>query len=264
MINPGTGLPSLDIWVMQRASLDAPWGTPQNLGPKINSPYSDQCPRLAPDGYTLIFASNRPGGLGQHDLYMAHRSNQRDDFGWDFAENMGSAVNSSFQDYTPGSFEDENGNFILYFSSTRPGGPGGADVYTSVMQNDGTFGPAVLVPELSSKDDDFFPIPRRDGLELFLSSSRAGTLGGRDLWVSTRASTSAPWSTPVNLGPSINSTANDEGTGMPFSETSLIFNSDRQGGAGGFDLYEIKRPKLASGLGSALSRAKALGLIGSD
>ena len=229
---------------MQRPGLDAPWGTPQNLGPKINSSASDQCPHLSPDGYTLIFASARSGGLGEHDLYIATRRNQRDDFGWDFPENLGSGVNSPFDELTPGSFEDgDTGNLTLYFSSRRPG-LGERDMYASVLGNDGSFGPAILVPELSSSADDFFPSPRRDGLELFLTSNRTGTLGGTDLWVSTRASTSAPWSTPVNFGPSINSTTNERGTTLPFNRTSLIFDSDRPGGSGGRDLWGITRSKL--------------------
>ena len=229
---------------MQRASLDAPWGTPQNLGPNINGPATDQCPHLSADGLTLIFASDRPGGSGGNDLYITHRRNPRDDFGWDVPENLGSGVNSASSDATPGTFEDDNGNFTLYFASSRPGGLGANDIYTSVLRNDGTFGPPSLVPELNSSADDQFPTPRRDGLELFLSSDRTGTPGSRDLWDSTRLSTSDPWGPPVNLGPSINSTADDAGPALSSSGTSLIFFSNRPGGSGGNDLYEIKRAKV--------------------
>jgi len=189
-----------------------------------------------------MFASNRPGGLGSNDLYISHRRNQRDDFGWDLPENLGSGVNTSSSELTPGSFEDdEAGNLSLYFASNRPGGPGGQDIYVSVMQNDGTFGPAALVPELSTSDSDLFPAPRHNGLELYLASNRTGTLGENDLWVSTRERTSVPWPTPVNLGPSINSAANELGPGFPFSRDSLFFHSNRAGGQGGADLYESRR-----------------------
>ncbi|MBI3933566.1 MAG: hypothetical protein HY316_02670 [Acidobacteria bacterium] len=200
-----------------------------------------------------MFISDRPGGLGGTDLYVSHRRNQRDDFGWDLPENLGSGVNSSSTEVTPGSFEDpNNGNFVLYFSSNCPGGQGGVDIYSSVLRNDGIFGPAVLVPELSSAVGDNFPAPRNDGLELYLASNRAGTLGGNDVWVSTRPSTSAPWSTPVNLGPSINSAAGENGTTMPFNRTSLIVDSDRGGPATGRDLYVSTRTKL-TGTGPAIN-----------
>lgn len=183
--------------------------------------------------------------MGGQDLYIARRRNQRDDFGWDFPENLGSGVNSTSDDWGPGSFEDDDtGNFNLYFNSNRPGGPGGFDVYTSVLENNGTFGPAALVSELSSAFNDQWPTPRRDGLELFLTSNRTGTLGGTDLWVSTRASTTDPWSAPLNLGASINSTAGDSRGAISFSRTSLVFFSTRAGGQGGTDLYEITREKI--------------------
>ncbi|MGH9783559.1 MAG: hypothetical protein ACRD88_05185 [Terriglobia bacterium] len=154
-------------------------------------------------------------------------------------------MNSSGGDVTPGTFEDDNtGNLTLYFSSGRPGGLGMGDIYASVLRNDGSFGPPVLVPELNSSADDQFPTPRRDGLELFLSSDRTGPPGSRDLWVSTRLSTSDPWGPPVNLGPTVNSTADDAGPAIPLNPTSLIFFSNRPGGLGGADLYEIKRAKV--------------------
>jgi hypothetical protein len=232
---------------MQRATVDGPWGTPQNLGPNINSAAVEQCPHLTPDGHTLMFASTRPGGVGGSDLYYTHRRNQRDDFGWDIPQNLGSGVNSSATEVTPGSFEDpNNGNIVLYFASTRPGGPGGLDIYSSVMRNDGNFGPAVFVQELSSSVADNFPAPRGDGLEMFLTSDRSGSLGGNDLWRSARPTTSANWSVPVNLGPLINTATGDLGTAIPLAQNILIFHSDRPGGQGGMDLQLTTRSKLGA------------------
>jgi hypothetical protein len=114
-------------------------------------------------------------------------------------------------------------------------------VYASIRQADGSFGSPVLVPELSSPASDTFPTPRRDGLELFLTSNRPGTLGGADLWVSTRAGTDHPWSLPLNMGPTINSTANDSRGALAFSRTLMVFFSNRPGGFGDADLYFITR-----------------------
>lgn len=240
---PG-GFGGLDIYASQRASLDDPWGPPVNLGPPINSAANDHCALLLPDGHTLIFVSARPGGFGDNDLYFSRRHDTNDDLGWEEPFNLGTGVNTVFNDQTPGLFEDESGVVTLYFASNRPGGFGSFDVYASVLGSDGVFGPAAQVPELSSPFGDIFPTPRRDGLELFLTSNRPGTAGGNDLLVSTRSSTWEPWSIPVNMGPDINSTVNDARGAIAFDRTTVIFFSNRAGGFGDNDLYVITRDKL--------------------
>ncbi len=165
--------------------------------------------------------------------------------------NLGSGVNSPAVERSPAHFEDdETGTITLYFSSTWPGGMPFENIYASMLQPDETYGPAVLVPELSSAFRDMVPAIRRDGLEMFLASNRPGTFGGADLWVSTRPSTSDPWSTPANLGAVVNSavvigtTGLDFRPALSFDGTALYFHSDRPGGFGGFDLYVTTRTKL--------------------
>ncbi|MHC4501315.1 MAG: LamG-like jellyroll fold domain-containing protein, partial [Planctomycetota bacterium] len=62
-IRPG-GFGNQDIWVTRRASISDPWGAPMNLGPIVNSPSLDGVPQISPDGSTLYFSSERPGGFG--------------------------------------------------------------------------------------------------------------------------------------------------------------------------------------------------------
>lgn len=187
-------------------------------------------------------------------------------------------MNSAAEDWGPGAFEDpDTGHLALYFNSNRLGGPGGHDVYTSILGRDGTFGPAVLVPELSSSASDTFLTVRPSGREIFLTSNREGGLGGNDLWVASRANPTALWSTPVNLGPSVNSTANDLRAAIPYNRNTLIFFSNRDGGAGGNDLYITTRtpgmrPNIASGgvvnaatyASGTLTRNMIISIFGSD
>ena len=241
---PG-GLGGADIWVSQRPDVNAPWGPARNLGPAINTAGNEQTPALSLDEHMLFFTSNRPGGLGGFDLYVSRRHNRRDDFGWQAPVNVGSGVNSVDQEFGPAFFEDEDtGTISLYFSTDRPGGPGGFDIYASTLEPDGTFGPALLVEELSSPFTDLRPWIRRDGLEMFLDSDRPGTFGGLDLWVSTRPSTADPWSQPVNLGPLVNGPADDFRPSLSFNGTVLYLSSSRPGGAGGLDIYASARSKL--------------------
>jgi hypothetical protein len=66
--------------------------------------------------------------------------------------------------------------------------------------------------------------------------------GGIDLWTSTRASTSDPWSAPTNLGGGVNSGANDLRASLSWDGTTLYFGSSRSGGEGNQDLYVTMRP----------------------
>src|SRR2546429_440444 len=79
---------------------------------------------------------------------------------------------------------------------------------------------------------------------MILSSGRPGGVGSEDLWVSTRASTLDPWSTPVNLGAVVNTTAFEGGPALSFDGTTLYSHSNRPGGWGGNDLYVTTRTQL--------------------
>ncbi|MCL4522688.1 MAG: hypothetical protein M1453_01385 [Acidobacteria bacterium] len=241
---PG-GFGGTDIWVTQRPSVDAPWGAPQNLGPNINTASNESAPELSLDGHRMYFHSDGPGGFGTSDIYVSRRHNKRDDFGWRPAENLGSTVNTAAQEQQPCIFEDDaTGVTTLYFTSNRPGGPGGLDIYASTLQADETFGWAVLVVELSSPFNDRGPGIRRDGLEIFFPSNRPGTFGFDDLWVAMRASTSDPWSVPVNVGPAVNTVSQEAQPFLSFDGTALYFNTVPLSGAGGFDLWVATRTKL--------------------
>ena len=249
---PG-GYGGYDIWVSHRASVDDPWGPPQNLGPTINGPFGESGPVVSIDGHKLYFSSDRPGGFGGSDLYVSRRHNKRDDFGWRAPENLGNTINTPSKEAFAVPFEDDaTGMISLYFVSNRPGSLGDDDIYVSVLQADETFGPAVLVEELSSYSADRHPDIRRDGLEFFFMSNRPGSiptvLGNPsfDIWVSTRASTSDPWSTPVNVGPLINTNRHDGHPALSFDGTTLYFFSAQRPGnvTPLFDIWVSTRTKL--------------------
>ena len=124
----------------------------------------------------------------------------------------------------------------MYFASNRPG-LGDWDIYVSTLGDDGVFGDAVLVPELSSPSRDAHPTITCDGLEIFLASNREGSYGGIDLWVSTRSTTSDTWSTPVNLGPTINTIDDERAPYLSADGRKLYFTSNRPGGFGLDDFY---------------------------
>ena len=244
------GFGSQDIWIAQRPTVDSPWGTPQNLGPAVNTAALEQVPALSRDEHWLFFNSDRAGGCGGVDIWASFRVNTHDDFDWQPPVNLGPGdqcgigVNSAFFDGGVSYFENDDGGApLLYFGSNRPGGPGSIDIYVGAQQADGSFGPATLVEALSSPKSDQRPVPRFDGLELFLFSDRDGTLGGFDIWVATRETVADAWSVPVNLGPSVNTTSDERQAYLSSDRETLFLVSNRDGGIGGFDLYASKRTK---------------------
>jgi hypothetical protein len=90
----------------------------------------------------------------------------------------------------------------------------------------------------------------KDGLSLyFVSADRPGGQGGFDIWVSQRASTDDPWGDPLNLGPNVNSAANEAGPSLSRDGHRLFFHSGRPGGFGGNDLYVSRRHDKRDDLG---------------
>jgi hypothetical protein len=234
-----------DIWVSHRARVGDPWGPPQNVGPNINTGATEYAPTFSRDGHWILFISTRAGGYGGEDIWASYREHTHDDFDWQPAVNLGAMINSAYDDGGPTLFEDdETGEVILYFASNRPGGPGDFDIYTSTMDPDGSFGPPALVTELNSPGRDTRTAIRHDGLEVFITSNRAETVGGLDLWVSTRATTLDAWSVPVNLGPFVNSTFNDGAPALSSDGETLFFYSNRPGGLGGNNLYMSTRTRV--------------------
>ncbi len=232
-----------DLWVSQRPTLTSAWGAPQNLGPVINTAANENMPALSLDGKTMFFSSGdpRPDGFGGGDLYMTTRTDPNNDFGWTAPVNLGAVINTPAHELGNGYFENPtNGTAILYFTSNRTGGLGGEDIYQSTRNANGTFNAPTNVAALNSASNDRNSAVRRDGLEIFFTSQRGGGLGERDIWVSTRASISAPWNPPVNLAV-VNSTGADEMPSLSPDGAILYFSSDRNGGIGGRDLYTAVR-----------------------
>ncbi|HEV2750026.1 MAG TPA: hypothetical protein VGV12_05815 [Gemmatimonadales bacterium] len=233
-----------DIWVARRASLDGPWGEPVDLGSNINGPGLDAAPAVSIDGHLLFFSSDRAGGQGSNDIYVARRADKSDDLGWGPAVNLGPDVNTA--GFEAGGFylqSAEDGAANLYFSR----GPSmvALDIYVVSVTADGDArGPAVAVAELNDPDPAItqaHPSVRVDGREIFLHSNRAGGLGGNDLWTSTRRSVHEPWSPPVNLGAPLNTAAGENQPSLSYDGRTLIFSSTRAGGLGGSDIWMSTR-----------------------
>ena len=160
------------------------------------------------------------------------------DFVFGEPTNLGPTVNSSSWDSCPCISAD---GLSLYFDSYRPGGSGNCDLWltTRATVSDSWGQPVNLGPTVNSSAWEYQPGISADGLNLFFFSNRAGGSGNDDIWVTTRTSTSDPWTEAVNLGPTVNSSARDICPYISADGSTLYFSSGRPGGVGNIDLWQV-------------------------
>ncbi|MCL5278497.1 MAG: protein kinase, partial [Planctomycetes bacterium] len=226
------------------AGLDAPsaradftFGAPISLDVAVPSFFPKQnrfVSSFSSDGLEM-FGWGGPGGF---DLWVLKRASPQDD--WGPPENLGPVVNSA-------SFEADSSisadGLELYFVSGRSGGYGGIDIYvTRRATRTSPWDPPInLGPKVNGAYDERGISLSPDALELYFASGRPGGYGYGDIWVSTRASRSDPWETPVNLGPVVNSAYNENFPSLSPDGLLLVFNVARPGGLGSSDLWMTRR-----------------------
>jgi hypothetical protein len=175
-----------DIYISEMGG-DGSWRKPQNLGAPINTEYSEANASWDYVNKVLYFVSTRPGGLPgkgpkrlpDESSYDVWSSPLAADGSWGQPVNLGSPVN------TPGW---EGVAFYLaadqslYFSSDGHGGLGGADVFRSAHNPDGTWGEPAPLDDVNTPDNDmYFTIPAA-GDQGYFSSIIAGGMGQEDIY----------------------------------------------------------------------------------
>ena len=232
----------LDIWVAYRADEGEPWGELARLPSPVNAtPTGEFCPTPLP-GNRLLFVSTQSnicgGGANNADIYLTR---QHPVHGWLAPQHLGCEVNSPRDEFSPSLFE-VNGVTTLYFSSNRAE-PAFHKIYSSVLQADGSWGPATLVDELNAEGaSDSRPNVRKDGLEIVFDSTRGGLPS--QIVTSSRSSVLEPWSTPLALGANVNiPTTAQTRPSLSRDGTRLYFGSTRANvpGDSGGDIFMSTR-----------------------
>jgi outer membrane protein OmpA-like peptidoglycan-associated protein/tetratricopeptide (TPR) repeat protein len=137
--------------------------------------YSVAHAALTPDGQTLYFCSDKPGGYGGVDLYKSVRDQSGN---WSTPTNLGPTINSSGDEMFP--FIANDGT--LYFSSNGHTGLGGLDVFSAAPSKDGWTSPENLGFPVNSNSDDFNYIIDKDNKNGYFVSNRAGGHGDDDIY----------------------------------------------------------------------------------
>jgi Tol biopolymer transport system component len=204
------------IRVVTRADLSSPWVEP--LGLTSNDAWAQVCA----DGLTMYFASDRPGGCGYQDIWMAARRSPQDP--WQEPVNLGPAVNSDDWDWAPCISAD---GLELYFTSEHDCIANDWDLWVSTRPTkDAPWGPAVnLGAGVNSPSPDGNCTLSADGLTLIFSSERTGGKGSGDLWMTRRAAVTEPWTAPVNLGEPVNTVRYEAGPSLSPDGRYLFYTS---------------------------------------
>lgn len=170
--------------------------------------------------------------------------------------NLGASVNSSAFDGGPSISLD---GLSLYFTSERPGGSGGGDLWATKRAKliDPFGAPQNLGTAVNSPANEYAPSISADGLSIYFDSDRPGGLGSSDVWVSTQPTTRELFGTPRNLGAGVNSSASDGLPNISADGLSLYFCSRRAGGLGEMDLWVARRKMTAD----PFAEAESLGPI---
>lgn len=235
-----------NIYVSHRGSRSAQWSEPALLPKGVNSRYSDHSAVQSEDGHWLFFASDRPGGCGNLDVYVSYRKNIGDDMAWEQPRHLAcekdGGPNGPGIDSCPN--YDDHGH--LFFTSAKDGNPGNLDFkVTDFNEKLFTAGISRVLPNSTPGMDGHI-----DPKHGYVWAGYPNGKGGSDIWQFENGDTErdpAKWIKPHVLPEPINTAGEDQ---MPASTADgmiLTFVSDRPGGKGGMDIYEaVKVVKKAT------------------
>lgn len=152
------------------------WRTPENMGKPINTTYWEGDACISPDGKTLFFTSERPGGSGNSDIWMAKRLTKTT---WDKPVNLGTEVNSSFDEV--GLFLAPDGK-TLFFCTNGKGSMGGYDIFKTTLENGKWTKPVNLGYPINTDKSDGPFVCSANAQTGYFASNRDGGLGETDIY----------------------------------------------------------------------------------
>ncbi len=221
--------------------VDSNFGPSLKLPEPVNSENNEGTISITADGKNIFFSAkdrvNQQGipiGIGGFDIYFsAYNLGQ-----WSKPNNLGQPVNSPSWDAQPSISPD---GLNLYFSSDRPGGFGGADIWVSTFK-DGRFQPPVnLGPDINTSGEEQSPFIHYDNQTLYFSSGGLPGVGGLDIFVAKKDK-DGKFKSPENLGYPINTEKDELGLIVDRFGKFGFLSSERSGGYGGLDIYKFELP----------------------
>ena len=220
--------PFEDIYIS--INKDNTWQTPKKLPEGINTETNDACVGLSADGQALFIFRTNPD-LFSGDLYESRMGLEE----WGTPVKLGSDINSEYLETSACITLDDK---VLYFSSDRPGGFGGKDLYKVVRLPNGKWSRSInLGPTINTPFDEDAPFIHTDNVSLYFSSTGHQNMGGYDIFKSTLEGRT--WSEPENLKYPINTVGDDIFFVLAASGKVGYYSSSKKSGKGSQDIYKV-------------------------
>lgn len=225
------------------------WSSPVNAqslsgsSDMVNTAANDGCPILDPYTNDLYMASNRPGGFGGQDIWIAHWNGS----GWDTPMNAGDAINTAADEFCP---SPARGNRFFFVRGTLPSGD--TDIYVSKRHPNQGFGPAERLPNggsaINSTAQEWSPSWFEAGGHeyLYFSSTREGR---QRIYYSVDFG-------PAQLAPGGVNTSEagiqDARPNVRHDGLEIVWDSTRPGSLGASDIYTATRSSIDEPWGQAV------------
>ena len=207
---------------------------PENLGENINTDYGEYAPKISPDGETLYFVRrDHPEGYGGEDIYVSNSDEYGD---WGLAQNIGEPLNNSGHNAVECISQDGQ-ELFLHNQYDAPGSnPSITRLEGEVWSNPET----QFIPEMNSLGNYHNGSLTVDGKHLLMSIKRFDSYGGNDIYI-IHKDENGNWQVPINLGPTINTYAEEGSVFIAADGETIYFSSAGHGGYGDLDMYMSRR-----------------------
>ena len=222
-----------DIYISHNAG--DRWSMPSILDTNINTSVHDACTGLSADGEKMLIYRTSPD-LRSGDIYESDLTDKK----WSDPKMLSNVVNSEEFLETSACFSPDRS--IVFFSSNRPGGYGGKDIYLARKLPNGKWGePFNLGPTINTEYNEDAPFVHPARSTLFFSSEGHRNMGGYDIFKSG-FDEAGIFSTPENMGSPVNTVDDDIFFVLSTDGSTGYLSSQREGGYGSQDIYSVYFP----------------------
>lgn len=187
LCNTDFGNGSCDLYWSKR--IGERWSRPRNFDAPVNTKSWESQPSIAPDGKTIYFVSNRPGGFGGMDIW---KTEMTEEGVFTVPVNLGETINTEYDESAP--FIHADGRTLYFVSNGHPG-MGGRDIFYSTLNNGEWSKPVNLGYPINTSADEINLLINAAGTTAYFSSDKDGGFGGQDLYYFTLDESLRP--TPV-------------------------------------------------------------------